>query len=277
MAQHIRILMVEDSPHDAELIERELRRAKLDFSSERVETEKDFRATLESKDPDVILGDYNLPGFDGVEALKIARSLVPETPFIFVSGSIGEERAVQTLREGATDYILKDRLSRLASAIIRALDQRRDRQLRRRAQEALQRNEERFQYAARGTREVIRDWDMATGKISVNEALNTVWGYDLSVPEVDVEWWKSRVHPNERAEVIASLEAALARDDRWSGAYRFQRADGSYGHVDDRALIVRDSRGQAKRVISAMLDMTERAIAEETIRRLSHQNEAILE
>jgi two-component system cell cycle sensor histidine kinase/response regulator CckA len=277
MAQHIRILMVEDSPHDAELIQRELRRAKLDFSSERVETEKDFRAALDSTDPDVILGDYNLPGFDGVEALKIASSLVPATPFIFVSGSIGEERAVQTLREGAVDYILKDRLSRLASAIIRALDQRRDRQLRRRAQEALQRSEERFQYAAGATREVIRDWDMPTGKISVNEALNTVWGYGLAVPEVDVEWWKSRVHPDERAVVIASLEAALARDDRWSGAYRFQRADGSYGHVDDRALIVRDSKGQAKRVISAMLDMTERAIAEETIRRLSRQNEAILE
>src|SRR5712692_12065448 len=117
MPEHIRILMLEDNPLDAELIERELRRAKLDFSAHRVETEKEFRDALESTDPDVILGDYNLPGFDGVEALKIASSLVPDTPFIFVSGSIGEERAVQALREGAIDYILKDRLSRLASAI----------------------------------------------------------------------------------------------------------------------------------------------------------------
>ncbi|PYQ32865.1 MAG: diguanylate cyclase, partial [Acidobacteria bacterium] len=148
MAQHIRILTVEDSTLDAELVERELRRAKLDFSCQRVEIEPDFRAALESSDPDVILADYNLPRFDGISALNIAHALVPETPFIFVSGSIGEERAAQALREGATDYILKDRLSRLPAAITRALDERQERHLRVLAQEALQRSEERFQYAA---------------------------------------------------------------------------------------------------------------------------------
>ena len=90
-------------------------------ASQRVEIEPDFRAALESSDPDVILADYNLPRFDGISALNIAHALVPETPFIFVSGSIGEERAAQALREGATDYILKDRLSRLPAAITRAL------------------------------------------------------------------------------------------------------------------------------------------------------------
>lgn len=127
MSQDIRILMVEDSALDAELIERELQRAKLDCSLHRVQTERDLRAALESTDPDVILADYNLPDFDGISALKIARAVVPRTPFIFVSGSIGEERAVQALREGATDYILKDRLSRLPAAVTRALRERRER------------------------------------------------------------------------------------------------------------------------------------------------------
>src|SRR6266508_1051591 len=179
MAQHIRILMVEDSPHDAELIERELRRSKLDFSAQRVDTEKDFRGALESSDPDVVLCDYNVPGFDGIEALKIACELIPNTPFIFVSGSIGEERAVQALREGATDYILKDRPTRLAPAIVRALDQRRERRLRQRAQEALQRSEERFQYAAKATQEVIFDADLTKETMWFSEALTTVWGHEL--------------------------------------------------------------------------------------------------
>src|SRR5712691_1580305 len=111
--QHIRILNLEDSAIDADLIVRELQRADLHFSASRVQTEEAFRAALEGSDPDVILADYNLPGFDGIAALKIAQSLVPNIPFIFVSGSIGEDRAIQMLREGATDYVIKDRLSRL--------------------------------------------------------------------------------------------------------------------------------------------------------------------
>ena len=276
MAQHIRILMVEDSPHDAALIERELRRAQLDFSLQRVETEKDLRAALESTDPDVILGDYNLPGFDGIEALGIAHTLVPDTPFIFVSGSIGEERAVQTLREGAVDYILKDRPSRLPAAITRALDQRRERQLRRRAQEALQRSEERFQYAAQATQEVIWDWDVVSGKVSFNDALGKVWGYLLESDPVTVEWREARIHPDDRQQVMASLRQAMLCESRWSAAYKFQRADGTYGEVLDHAVIVRGPGGDARRVITAMLDITERAAAEETIRRLSHQSELIL-
>ena len=276
MTQHIRILTVEDSPHDAELIDRELRRAKLDFSAHRVETEEDFRAALESSDPDVILVDYNLPRFDGISALKIAHKLVPETPFIFVSGSIGEERAVQALREGATDYILKDRLSRLPAAVTRALDERRERQLRKHAQLALQSSEERFQYAAQATQEVIWDWDIASRNVWFNEALRTVWGHDLQGDQVSVDWWERRLHPDDRAVILESLRWAIEGQTRWTGAYRFERGDGTYGHVLDRAVIIRDGRGQAVRVICTMLDMTEREAAESTIRRLSHQTELIL-
>jgi PAS domain S-box-containing protein len=172
VAQHIRILTVEDSPLDAELIERELRQAKLDFSSQRVETEQDFRAALESSDPDVILADFNLPHFDGISALKIAHALVPETPFIFVSGSIGEERAVQALLEGATDYILKDRLSRLPAAITRALDERRERQLSKRLSHQ---NELILKYSAEGILAVDRQ-----GKaFLVNPAAARITGFSI--------------------------------------------------------------------------------------------------
>jgi two-component system cell cycle sensor histidine kinase/response regulator CckA len=269
--------MVEDNPLDAELIERALRQSKLDFSARRVETEQKFREALESSDPDVILGDYNLPGFDGIAALKIATTLLPETPFIFVSGSIGEERAVQALREGATDYILKDRLSRLPSAITRAVDQRRDRQLRRRAQEALARSEERFQYAAKATQEVIRDRDLSGDKIWFSDALETLWGHKLEGGVASVEWWEQRIHPEDRARVLRSLSDATEREQRWTAAYRFERGDGTHGPVIDRGLIIRSASGKAIRMICAMEDMTDRTTAADMIERLRHQNALILE
>ncbi|HEY8165025.1 MAG TPA: response regulator [Gemmatimonadaceae bacterium] len=269
--------MVEDNPLDAELIERELRRSKLDFSASRVETEQALRDALESSDPDVILGDYNLPGFDGVAALKIATSLVPDTPFIFVSGSIGEERAVQALRQGATDYILKDRLSRLPSAVTRALDQRRDRKLRRRAQDALERSEERFQYAAKATQEVIRDRDMVADKTWFSDAIRTSWGHNLENGIAPVEWWEQRIHPQDRSRVLKSLHAAIDGEERWTAAYRFERGDGTYGPVIDRGLIIRSASGNATRMICAMEDMTDRTTAADMIERLSRQNWLILE
>src|SRR5216684_8432124 len=125
MATPIRVLLLEDTPSDAELMLRELQRASLEVTARRVETEEEFRQQLTEWPVDVILADYSLPTFDGEAALRIAREIAPEVPFIFVSGSIGEERAVLALRGGATDYILKDRMSRLATAVIRALDERR--------------------------------------------------------------------------------------------------------------------------------------------------------
>ncbi|HEX9500959.1 MAG TPA: response regulator [Thermoanaerobaculia bacterium] len=269
--------MVEDNPLDAELIERELRQSKLDFSARRVQTEQKFREALESSDPDVILGDYNLPGFDGVAALKIATALLPDTPFIFVSGSIGDDRAVQTLREGATDYVLKDRLARLPSVITRALDQRRDRQLRRRAQQALERSEQRFQYAAKATQEVIRDRDLIADKIWFSDALETLWGHKLELGIAPADWWEQRVHPDDRTGVLASLRDAIDREQRWTAAYRFQRGDGTYGSVIDRGTVIRNASGKAIRMIGAMEDMTDRTLAADTIERLSHQNQLILE
>lgn len=121
MNDEIRILMLEDVPTDAQLIQYELTRSKIAFQARVVDTEEDFRRTLGSFHPDLILSDYSLPMFDGISAYLIARKLVPDTPFIFVSGEIGEDLAIEAMRLGVTDYVFKDRLKRLAPAIKRAL------------------------------------------------------------------------------------------------------------------------------------------------------------
>lgn len=134
MNRELRILILEDDAVDAKLIEQELMRSKLAHSSRVVMTEQDFLAGLEYHRPDIILADYKVPGFDGLAALAVARKKCPDVPFIFVSGVMGEELAVEALKSGATDYVIKDKLGRLTPAILRALREVQERSERRRSE-----------------------------------------------------------------------------------------------------------------------------------------------
>ena len=125
MDKDLHILQIEDVTTDAELMERELRKAKLSFVVRRVETRDAFLKELKEFPPDLILSDYSLPLFDGMTALRLARIHAPRTPFIVVTGSINEVTAVECMKAGAADYVLKDRLVRLGSAVRAALDKKR--------------------------------------------------------------------------------------------------------------------------------------------------------
>ncbi len=138
MEKKLRILQLEDVAADAELVLRELKKADVEFSAKCVETKKAFVEGLENFKPDLILADYALPSFDGLTALSIAQKQCPDVPYIFVSGAIGEELAIETLKKGATDYVLKDRLSRLVPSIRRACREFEERAACRRAEQALQ-------------------------------------------------------------------------------------------------------------------------------------------
>ena len=144
MSYSLKVLIVEDQPTDAELLEYEMGRAGIDFTARRVDTRESYQAALKEFQPDLIISDFSMPSFDGLSALGLARALVPETPFIFVSGTIGEERAMQALKSGATDYVLKDRPKRIISAIQRALIEAKEHSARRDSQEALAANEKRL-------------------------------------------------------------------------------------------------------------------------------------
>ncbi len=135
----LHILLLEDVATDAELAQRELEREGFDFEARRVTTEDAFAQALDTFDPDIILVDYSLPSFDGMSALELAQEERPHVPVVFVSGAIGEERAIETLKQGATDYVLKDKLSRLGPAVRRALREAEERRARREAEAALRR------------------------------------------------------------------------------------------------------------------------------------------
>ena len=123
MRSPLRILHLEDNANDAALVEASLRNGAISFTTHRVHTREAFEAALEGGEIDLILSDYSMPSFDGLSALKIAHAARPELPVIFVSGTLGEEKAIDSLKNGATDYILKERLGRLAPAVHRAIEE----------------------------------------------------------------------------------------------------------------------------------------------------------
>jgi signal transduction histidine kinase len=143
----VAVLHLEDDPQDSRLIHRELDALGVECGFERVETEADFRAAIARGGFDLILADHSLPSFDALSALAIAREQCPGTPFICVSGSLGEELAIEALKNGATDYVLKQRLSRLAPAVRRALQESAERAKRRCAEAEVQALEARLRHS----------------------------------------------------------------------------------------------------------------------------------
>jgi DNA-binding NtrC family response regulator len=130
----LRVLLIEDNPDDATLLSIELARTGIPFQAKRVDNRDDFLRELDAELPDVILSDHGLPQFDGFSALAIAKEKCPHVPFLFVTGSLGEEMIIETLKRGATDYVLKHRLGKLVPAVQRALREAEERRKRQQAE-----------------------------------------------------------------------------------------------------------------------------------------------
>ncbi|MFD2113654.1 PAS domain S-box protein [Thiorhodococcus fuscus] len=178
IASQIRLLLLEDSSTDAELTERALRRAGLIFEARRVQDRSGFVSALETFRPDAVLADCSLPRFDGADALHLVRAAYADLPFIFVTRAIGEEKAVELLRSGASDYVLKDRLTRLPAALDRALDAVRQRQALSAAQQALRESEARFRAIVETTQDWIWEVDAQCVYTYVSPASRPLLGYD---------------------------------------------------------------------------------------------------
>jgi DNA-binding NarL/FixJ family response regulator len=145
MEKTLHVLILEDTAADAELMEDELKQAGLNFIAKRVATKAEFVRQMDEFSPDLILADYSLPGFSGKSALNIVVSQYPDIPFIFVSGALGEELAVELLKKGATDYVLKDNLLRLVPSVNRALKELAQRNERKKAEDDLKQSEKELQ------------------------------------------------------------------------------------------------------------------------------------
>jgi PAS domain S-box-containing protein len=255
----LNILILEDVPADAELMQRELKKAKLAFTARRVDTREGFCQGLQESPPDLILADYRLPSFDGIAALAIARQVCPKVPFIFVSGSIGEERAIENLKTGATDYVLKERLGRLAPAVKRALQEAETDKKRRRAEEALRESEERFASFMQHLPGVASILDLQGKYAYVNKAWESIFQKNRE------DWYGKSlddVLPGPIAQQFKEDCQAVIATGQVSQVIRaLEHPDGTHYWLMNRFPIL-DKDGQPTLVGSMGIDITERKEAE---------------
>ena len=258
----LRVLLLEDDPNDAELV-RELLSDQFSLEITRAETRDRFVAAVETGHLDLILADYRLPSFDGLSALELAMQRCPGVPFIFVSGTIGEDLAIEAIKRGATDYVLKTRMSRLVLSVQRALREARERAEREAAQEALRRSEI---YLAEAQRMAHVGWwerDFATGHVSLSEETCRIFG----MQPVDLpEWhgrWLELIHPEDRQRAGKAALAALDREGPpYDIEYRVVRLDRMVRFVHSQGYVVWDQDGHPLRQFGVMQDVTELRQAE---------------
>lgn len=277
MKNELRILVLEDVPADVVLINHELRAAGLTFQAKRVETRDDFLRELEENPPDVILSDHGLPAFDGFSALAIARDRCPETPFIFVTGSMGEELAIDSLRSGATDYVLKTRMSNLAPAIQRALRLAEERMKRRQAEKELRESEERFRLLVSGVKDYALFMLDADGRISSwNAGAELVLGYRAR--DVIGQHFNLFYRPTEREadKPATDLKTAATEGRVEDEGWRMRKGDAPFwAHVDIRAL--RDDDGKLRGFTQVTRDVTERMRSQEALRKSEERYRRLVE
>ncbi|HXI72124.1 MAG TPA: response regulator [Verrucomicrobiae bacterium] len=262
----VRLLYLEDDETDQVLVRQMLRAEGVPCEMVTVKTRADFEAALRRGNYDLIISDFSLPAFDGLSALSIARELSPGTPFIFFSGTIGEDVAVASLKNGAADYILKQHPHRLVSAVRNALHNAGERSRLQRAEMKLKKIEDRFRIVSRATNDVIWEWDVKTNRVWLSDNFTIVYGHAPETVSATLENWMDLIHPDDKHRVVSGVTALIAVGGRvWWSEHRFRRADGAYAHVFDRASVVYDAAGKLARMVGVMIDMTERMRAEEKI------------
>ena len=264
MNERINILIVEDLIADAALIERELSRANIPFTSRRVETKEAFVRALRDFQPAVVLSDYNLPQFSGPQALRLLKETGSSAPFILVTGSLTEEVAVSCMKDGAHDYILKTSLTRLPSAVQSALEKIRAIEEKERAEVALRKSEEQYRLIAENTSDLICMIDINGTFTYVSPSHRDVLGY--SPESLLGQSCFGLTHPDDMSDSAAELlrSAALPRSD--NREIRIRHKNGDWKEFETLGNWIYDSAGNPQQGIWISRDITERKRAEKTLR-----------
>jgi PAS domain S-box-containing protein len=261
----LRILSIEDDPKDTELIQNLLEAEDIVCEITRVDTQAELEASLGQGGIDLILADYTLPSFDGISALKLAMKTCPEVPFIFVSGTLGEEVAIEALKIGATDYVVKTRLSRLVPSVVRALREARERTERKQANEKLRESEAYLAEAQRLSQTGSFGCTPSTGEMFWSEETFRIYGYDRSTQPA-LERVLQRVHPEDKLLIQEQIDRASRDGKDCDVECRLLLPDDSVKHVRIVAHATKKESGIIE-FIGAVMDTTAAKQAEEKLRR----------
>ena len=266
MDSSLRVLHLEDDRNDADIVRGLLESGGITCQVTRVETRDDFIAALEKAAFDLILADFSLPSFDGLSALKIALERCPDVPFIFVSGALGEELAIEALKIGATDYVLKERLSRIVTSVRRALREASDRAERKQAEQQLRRSEAFLAEGQRISHTGSWGWVLSSGKVIWSEEQYRMLGFEPGSAEPSVDLFVTALHADDRARVRHILEEATNAKQRYAMSYRVVLPDGSVRYLHTVGRPVATEAGEVDEYIGTSSDITERVEADAALR-----------
>jgi two-component system, cell cycle sensor histidine kinase and response regulator CckA len=260
MSTTLHLLILEDSSYDAELEIAELEEAGYLCEWERVETRADFLACLETPDYDLILADYSLPTFDGLAALRLVLELDLDLPFVLVSGTLGEEWAIESLKAGATDYVMKTRLSRLGPVVKRALREKEEQRRLKQAEVEIAR----LATVVEQSPVTIVITDLEGDIVYANPDFETSTGY----PVAEALGQNPRFLRSDRqdAQFYQELWDTVAAGDTWNGVFVNKRKDGELYHEEATVFPIRDAGGEIINYAAVKRDVTERKQAEEALR-----------
>ncbi len=266
MRTELNILIVEDLPGDAEAMENELRNGAIRFHAKRVETKAAFLQELQNFSPDVVLSDFSLPEFDGLEALRLLQKVRRDIPFVLVTGSRSEAVAVECIKEGADDYILKSSLKRLPSSILNVLKKKEAEQEQAHTEAALRRSEEQYRLIAGSTHDLISLLDPAGRFIYASPSFKTTLGY---VPE-ELAGTDSLalVHPENREALRQTWQEALTSKEGRTAELRVKTERDEWRLFESVSNWIFDEAGRPQRLVIVSRDITRRQQAEEALRGL---------
>jgi PAS domain S-box-containing protein len=256
----IRILYLEDEVNDVELAVALLDRANIDHKIIHVSTRNDFLAALEHEELDLILSDYSLPSFDGLTALSMAREKLPEVPFILVTGQMGEEVAIESLKAGAKDYVLKQKRARLAPAVLRAMSEAEEHRQRLQAEAELRR----LMIAIDQSAEIIIVTDLAGTIQYTNPAFEQVTNY-LREEAIGKNMRLLKSGRHDKA-FYDEMWNTIRSGKVWSGNFTNMKKDGTLYEEEATISPVRDENGQITNYVAVKRDVTERAMHERQMR-----------
>ncbi|TSJ40731.1 PAS domain S-box protein [Mucilaginibacter corticis] len=277
MDTKIKILHLEDVPTDAELVGIELKRSKLSFERIVVDNKIDYIRAIDEYKPDIILSDHSLPSFDSLEAFEILKKSDLDVPFILITATISEEFAVEIMKNGAADYVLKDRTQRLPNAILNALEKYRLEAERKKYMEEVIANESLLKEAENIANIGGLDIDVKTQFTKWSPGLYHILGLDVGEMEPTFRNFFNCIHPDDAFKVKADLDNALLNLYSISIDFRiktYKTGDIKYLHA--KLLIDRDKYGAPVRVKGFTQDITERKLTEEKIKEASETQAAIL-
>jgi len=268
MSKFLNVLIIEDSEDDAALLVLELRRSDYELQFARVCSAEAMKAALNSQKWDVVISDYAMPGFNGLNALKLVQESGLDIPFLLVSGTVGEETAVAAMKAGASDYLIKGHLVRLVPVIERELREAADRRQRKKAQRDLQESEARFRSLSASSPMGVFQADASGRYQYANERCQVLMG--LTQQDLHGEGWTRAIHPEDRAEVISSWSIATLYAQEFSREFRIILSVGEIRWVHARSSVLRGTDGTAEGFVGTLEDITEIKQSHDEIRR-SHE------